>query len=264
MELKNVIYDKQDNLVVIRLNRPKALNALSDALLDDLEIAVSAAEKDEDVKVVIVTGEGMAFAAGADIAAMKDMNAIEGLEYAKKGQALYRHIEEIRKPFIAAVNGFALGGGFELTLACDLRVVSSKAKLGLPETSLGIIPGFGGSQRLARLIGDTKAKELIFTAGMMKPEEALSIGLINKVVEPEMLMEESLKLAGKILANAPIAVGYAKDAINRGRQVDIDSAESMEALYVGMCFATEDLHEGMTAFVEKRKAEFKCRQEDAQ
>lgn len=259
MTLKNVIYEKQDGLVVIKINRPKALNALNVELLEDLEIAISAAEKDEDIKLVIITGVGKAFAAGADIAAMKDMNTIEGLEYAKTGQALYRHIEEIRKPFMAAINGFALGGGFELILACDLRIASTKAKLGLPETGLGIIPGFGGSQRLARLIGDTKAKELIFTAGMLGPDEALNIGLINKVVEPEALMDETLKMAGKILANAPIAVGYAKDAINRGRQVDIDSAEAMEALYVGMCFATDDLHEGMAAFVEKRKAEFKGR-----
>ena len=259
VELKNVIYEKQESLVVIKLNRPKALNALNTELLNDLEIAVSVAEADKDIKMIIITGEGKAFAAGADIAAMQHMNAIEGLEYSKTGQALYRHIEEIRKPVIAAVNGFALGGGFELTLACDLRIVASNARLGLPETGLGIIPGFGGSQRLARLIGDTKAKELIFTAGTLKPEEALNLGLVNKVVDPEELMNATLKMAGKILANAPIAVGYAKDAINRGRQVDIDSALSMEALYVGMCFATEDLHEGMTAFVEKRKAEFKCR-----
>lgn len=259
MELKNVIYEKQDGIAVIKLNRPKAMNALNVELLADLKMALCEAEIDREIKVIIITGEGKAFAAGADIAAMKDMNAIEGLEYSKTGQTLYRSIEKIRKPVIAAVNGFALGGGFELTLACDLRIVSSKAKLGLPETGLGIIPGFGGSQRLARLVGDTKAKELIFTAGMLGPEDALNIGLINKVTEPEELMNEALKMAGKILKNAPIAVGYAKDAINRGRQVDIDSAEAMEALYVGMCFATEDLHEGMTAFVEKRPAQFQGR-----
>lgn len=257
--MKKVIYEKQEKIALIKLNRPEALNALNVELLDDLQEAMNMAEKDSEVHIIIITGEGKAFAAGADIAAMKDMNAIEGLEYSQKGQALYRHIEEIRKPVIAAVNGFALGGGFELTLACDLRVVSTKAKLGLPETGLGIIPGFGGSQRLARLIGDTKAKELIFTAGMLGAEEALNIGLVNKVTEPEQLMDEVYKLAGRILKNAPIAVGYAKDAMNHGQQVDIDSAEAMEALYVGMCFATDDLHEGMNAFVQKRPAEFQGR-----
>ncbi len=197
--------------------------------------------------------------AGADIAAMKDMNSMEGLAYAKTGQAVYRHIEEVRKPFIAAINGFALGGGCELTLACDLRIASTKAKLGLPETGLGIVPGFGGTQRLPRLIGDAKAKELIFTADIIGAEEALAVGLVNRVAEPEVLMDETMKLAGDILAKAPIAVGFAKDAINRGKQVDMDSAEALEALYVGMCFSTDDLHEGMTAFVEKRTAAFKSK-----
>lgn len=259
MEFKNIIFEKQENVAIIKLNRPKALNALNTELLLELEQAVSDVENDSEIRVAIVTGEGKAFAAGADIAAMKDMNSIEGLTYAKTGQAVYRHIEEVRKPFIAAINGFALGGGCELTLACDLRIASTKAKLGLPETGLGIVPGFGGTQRLPRLIGDAKAKELILTADTIGAEEALAIGLVNRVTEPEALMEETMKLVKKILSKAPIAVGFAKDAINRGKQVDIDSAEALEALYVGMCFSTEDLHEGMTAFVEKRAADFKDR-----
>ncbi len=259
MEFKNIIFEKQENIAIIKLNRPKALNALNTELLLELEQAVSDVENDSEIRVAIVTGEGKAFAAGADIAAMKDMNSIEGLTYAKTGQAVYRHIEEVRKPFIAAINGFALGGGCELTLACDLRIASTKAKLGLPETGLGIVPGFGGTQRLPRLIGDAKAKELILTADTIGAEEALAIGLVNRVTEPEALMEETMKLVKKILSKAPIAVGFAKDAINRGKQVDIDSAEALEALYVGMCFSTEDLHEGMTAFVEKRAADFKDR-----
>lgn len=259
MEFKNIIFEKQENIAIIKLNRPKALNALNTELLLELEQAVSDVENDSEIRVAIVTGEGKAFAAGADIAAMKDMNSIEGLTYAKTGQAVYRHIEEVRKPFIAAINGFALGGGCELTLACDLRIASTKAKLGLPETGLGIVPGFGGTQRLPRLIGDAKAKELILTADTIGAEEALAIGLVNRVTEPEALMEETVKLVKKILSKAPIAVGFAKDAINRGKQVDIDSAEALEALYVGMCFSTEDLHEGMTAFVEKRAADFKDR-----
>lgn len=259
MELKNTIYEKQGNVAVIKLNRPKALNALNTELLQELETVVSAVEKDEEVRVAVITGEGKAFAAGADIAAMKDMNSMEGLAYAKTGQAVYRHIEEVRKPFIAAINGFALGGGCELTLACDLRIASTKAKLGLPETGLGIVPGFGGTQRLPRLIGDAKAKELIFNADIIGAEEALAVGLVNRVAEPEVLMDETMKLAGDILAKAPIAVGFAKDAINRGKQVDMDSAEALEALCVGMCFSTDDLHEGMTAFVEKRTAAFKSK-----
>ena len=259
MELKNIIYEKQGSVAIIKLNRPKALNALNTELLQELEVVVSAVENDEEVRVAIVTGEGKAFAAGADIAAMKDMNSMEGLAYAKTGQAVYRHIDVVRKPFIAAINGFALGGGCELTLACDLRIASAKAKLGLPETGLGIVPGFGGTQRLPRLIGDAKAKELILTADTIGAEEAMAVGLVNRVVEPEALMEETMKLASCNHAKAPIAVGFAKDAINRGKQVDIDSAESLEALYVGMCFSTDDLHEGMTAFVEKRAAEFKSR-----
>ena len=205
MELKNTIYEKQGNVAVIKLNRPKALNALNTELLQELETVVSAVEKDEEVRVAVITGEGKAFAAGADIAAMKDMNSMEGLAYEKTGQAVYRHIEEVRKPFIAAINGFALGGGCELTLACDLRIASTKAKLGLPETGLGIVPGFGGTQRLPRLIGDAKAKELIFTADIIGAEEALAVGLVNRVAEPEVL------------------------------------------------------HEGMTAFVEKRTAAFKSK-----
>ena len=195
--------------------------------------AITEAEKDETIRVIVITGEGKAFAAGADIGAMVDMNTLAGLEYIRHGQRIYRHIESVNKPVIAAVNGFALGGGCELSLACDLRIASTKAQMGLPETGLGIIPGFGGTQRLARLIGDGKAKEIIFIAGMA--------------------------LAKKISSKAPIALGMAKNAINRGRQVDIDSAMDVEAMFEVMCFSTEDKREGMTAFIEKRKAEYKGR-----
>lgn len=257
MELKTIIYEKKGSIVLIKLNRPKALNALNNSLLDDLSEAVNEVEKDDEVKVAIITGEGIAFAAGADIDYMKDFNAIQGLEYVERGQGVYRHIERVKKPFIAAINGFALGGGCELTMACDIRIASTKAKMGLPETGLGIIPGFGGTQRLSRLIGDAKAKELIFTAAQVNAEEALSIGLVNKVVEPEQLLAEAIKMAETIASKAPIAVGLAKDAINRGRQVDIDSGMTIEAANVAITFSTEDLHEGMHAFVEKRPAVFK-------
>lgn len=259
MEFKYVIYERKDAVAVIKLNRPKALNALNEDVLTDLDGAITEAEKDETIRVIVITGEGKAFAAGADIGAMVDMNTLAGLEYIRHGQRIYRHIESVNKPVIAAVNGFALGGGCELSLACDLRIASTKAQMGLPETGLGIIPGFGGTQRLARLIGDGKAKEIIFTAGMVNAEEALNIGLVNKVVEPDLLMDEAMALAKKISSKAPIALGMAKNAINRGRQVDIDSAMDVEAMFEVMCFSTEDKREGMTAFIEKRKAEYKGR-----
>ena len=257
MELQNIIYEKKEHVAIITLNRPKALNALNEDLLNELELALLEAEKDTDVRVMIITGEGKAFAAGADIAAMKDMSAKDGYTYIRKGQLVYRHIEAIAKPAIAAVNGFALGGGCELALACDIRIASTKAKMGLPETGLGIIPGFGGTQRLPRLIGDGKAKEMIFTNKVVSGEEAYALGLVNQVVEPEALMETAEQLANTIAGKAPLAIAYAKDVINRGRQADLDTALSIEARVESCLFATEDKLEGMTAFVEKRTPEYK-------
>lgn len=252
MELKYVIYEKNGAIATIKLNRPKALNALSTEVLLDVDAALTEVENDPEVRVGIITGEGRAFAAGADIAAMKDYGPLEGYDYCMAGHKVYRHIENINKPFIAAVNGFALGGGCELTLACDLRIASDKAVFGLPETSLGIIPGYGGTQRLQRLIGQAKAKELIFTASNIKADKALEYGLVSKVVTPEELMDEANKLANKILKNAPLAIAFAKYAINRGHDMDIDRALGFEATCESTLFATADKTEGMTAFVEKR------------
>ena len=259
MVYENLIYEKQGHVAVITLNRPKALNALNDVLLTELAAAVEAVAADEDIRVAVITGAGKAFAAGADIDYMKDFNSIQAMAYMEQGQSLYRRIEKVRKPFIAAINGFALGGGCELTMACDIRIASTIAKIGLPEVGLGIFPGFGGTQRMPRLIGDALAKELIFTTRQVNGQEAKEIGLVNRVVEPEELMNTALEMANVIAGKAPIAVGLAKDAINRGRQVDIDDAMSIEAANDCIAFSTEDQKEGMYAFVEKRPPVFKNR-----
>lgn len=257
--LKNILFEKENNVAIVKMNRPKALNALNSETLKELESVVDEIANDEDIYAVVITGEGKAFVAGADITEMKDLNTIEGRRFGILGNRVFRKIELLEKPVIAAVNGFALGGGCELSMACDIRVASSKAKFGQPETGLGITPGFGGTQRLARLVGQGMAKQLIFTADIIKAEEALRIGLVNSVVEPEALMETTMAMANKIAANAPIAVQLCKTAINRGLQADIDTGLMYEAEAFGACFSTEDQKEGMTAFVEKREKCFKNR-----
>lgn len=258
MELNNVIFEKQGNIGVLTINRPKALNALNSETLKDLNTAIDHIEKEKDLYVVILTGAGdKAFVAGADIAEMKDLNEEEGKEFGLLGNKVFRRLENLDKPVIAAINGFALGGGCEISMACDIRIATTKAKFAQPEVGLGITPGFGGTQRLPRIVGQGKAKELIYTGDIIKADEALRIGLVNKVVEPENLMEEAMALAKKIASNAPIAVKLCKDAINRGSQVDIDSAVVIEAEDFGKCFATEDQKEGMSAFIERREKTFK-------
>ena len=204
-----------------------------------------------------MTGAGeKAFVAGADITEMKDLNTMEGRKFSILGNKVFRRLENLEKPVIAAVNGFALGGGCELAMACDIRLASEKAKFGQPETGLGITPGFGGTQRLPRLVGTGMAKELIYTGKIIKADEALRIGLVNRVVEVDKLMEEAKNLAETIAANAPIAVKLSKTAINRGVQCDIDTALMYEAEAFGECFSTADQKEGMTAFVERRDKNF--------
>jgi enoyl-CoA hydratase len=209
------------------------------------------------VWVVVITGEGdKAFIAGADILEMKDMNAIEGMAFSQRGHEAFAAFENMNKPVIASVNGFALGGGFEVALACDIIYASDKAKVGFPETTLGIFPGFGGTQRAAKLCGLAKAKELIFTGRMIGAQEAYEIGLINKIVPHEELWKEVMALAEKIRSNGPISMGLAKECINKSLFLDMDSALMLEAKDFGLCFGTKDQKEGMTAFVEKRKATF--------
>lgn len=257
MELKNILVEKDGRVAIVTLNRPKALNALNSETLEDLNKALDYLKEESDIYSVILTGAGgKAFVAGADISEMKDLNEEQGKEFGILGNKVFRKLENLNKPVIAAIPGFALGGGCELAMACDIRIASEKAKFGQPEAGLGITPGFGGTQRLPRLVGEGKAKELIYTGTVIKADEALRIGLVNKVVEHDSLLEEAMKMAKLISTNAPIAITLCKDAINRGMQVDIDKAINIEAEDFGKCFNTEDQKEGMTAFLERREKNF--------
>ena len=252
--MENVLIAKEGHVATITINRPKALNALSRAVLTDLNAALDEVAADQDVYALIITGAGeKSFVAGADIAEMKDKSVEEAAEYGKFGNAVFRKIETFRCPVIAAVNGFALGGGCELAMSCDIRVASENAVFGQPEVGLGITPGFGGTQRLARLVGAGIAKEMIYTARNIKADRAAQIGLVNKVVAAEELSATVMKMAQGIAKNAPIAVAYAKKAINNGLQTDIDSGLAIEVEEFSNCFATEDQTYGMTCFLEKVK-----------
>lgn len=256
MELKNLLLEKNDGICTVKINNPQTLNALNAEVLKELEYAFDQINEDDEVSVVVLTGEGKAFVAGADISYMKDLDATQAKKFGEDGARVFRKIETLKKVVIAAVNGFALGGGCELSMACDIRIASTKAKFGQPEVGLGIIPGFSGTQRLPRLVGMGKAKELIFTGGHIDAEEAYRIGLVNKVTEKENLMEETYKMADKIKSNSRVAVKYAKEAMNRGIETDIETGIAYESNIFGLCFAFSDQKEGMTAFAEKRKANF--------
>ncbi|MBQ1893916.1 MAG: enoyl-CoA hydratase/isomerase family protein [Clostridia bacterium] len=249
--------EKTGHVAVMTISRPEALNALDSSVLGDIAAAAEKVRNDEDIRVLVVTGEGKAFVAGADIGEMKSLNADEGRAFGLKGQAALTAIEELPIPVIAAVNGFALGGGCELSLCADIRIASEKAKFGQPEVGLGITPGFGGTQRLPRVIGLSKAMELILTGRMIKADEALSIGLVDKVVPPEALMDEALALANVIAANAPVAVRNSKAAIRRFTGASLRADLEKEAELFGACFATHDQKMAMEAFVTKtEKAPF--------
>ena len=252
-----ILTKKEYPLFTITINRPSAMNSLNPEVLSELYDAFSDFESDENLKVAIVTGEGKAFVAGADILAMSTLNEEEGTAIAALGHKLMNYIEKIPKPIIAAVNGFALGGGCELAMACDIRIASEKAKFALPEVNLGIHPGFGGTQRLARLVGTGMARYLIMTTEMITAQEAYRIGLIEKVVFPEDLMSEATKLANTISTKSPIGLAFAKQAVLQGYDLPIEEGSFLEISYFGKCFATEDQKEGMQAFLEKRQAQFK-------
>lgn len=257
MEYQKLIIEKQNRIGVVKINHQEALNALNTAILLELGQAFDELAADAEVDVIILTGEGRAFVAGADIAEMCSKQAAEGKFFGRLGATIFRKIELLEKPVIAAVNGFALGGGCELAMACDIRIASSKAKFGQPEVGLGITPGFSGTQRLPRLVGVGKAKELIYTAAVINAEEAYRIGLVNAVVAPEELMNKAFEMAAAIAAKAQLAVRYSKEAINRGIETDIETGIDIETSLFGMCFATTDQKEGMEAFLQKRKPEFK-------
>ena len=257
MNYTKLIVDVKDKICTVKINNPEAMNALNSTVLSELDEAFTEIAANEDVSVVVITGEGRAFVAGADISQMSTMNATEGKAFGVQGSAVFRKIENLDKPVIAAINGFALGGGCELAMACDIRIASNKAKIGQPETGLGITPGFSGTQRLPRIVGPGKAKEIIYTAKPITADEAYRIGLVNSVVEPEALMDAEYAMAKQIAKNAPIALKYSKEAIDKGMQTDIDSAISLENDLFALCFSTEDQKEGMKAFFEKRPAEWK-------
>ncbi|MFH0816824.1 MAG: enoyl-CoA hydratase-related protein [Methanobacteriota archaeon] len=258
MENKFIKVEQKGAVCLVTMNRPP-MNALSSEMLAELKSAFHDIKRSKEAKVVVLTGEGKAFVAGADIAEMKDMDALSAREYGLLGQSVFFHVEKLPQPVIAAVNGFALGGGCELAMSCDMRIASEKAKFGQPEVSLGVTPGFGGTQRLPRLVGRGKAKELIFTGDMIDAAEAYRIGLVNRVVKPEELIAESMKLAELIASKGQVAVRLAKKAVNSGIEVDLKSGCDIEAEIFGVCFSTADQKEGMAAFLEKRKAEFKER-----
>lgn len=246
----------KDNILIVTISKEESLNALNSELLEELNDYFTELADREDVKVVILTGAGKAFVAGADIKEMSELSAEEGYKFANKGMEAFFKIERLNKPVIAAINGFALGGGCELALSCDIRIASKKAKIGQPEVGLGITPGFGGTQRLPRAIGTSDAKRMIFTGEHVSADEAYRIGLVSEVVEPEELLDKALELANKIAKNSKIAVRYAKQAIDTGMQTDLNSGMDIERANFGLCFATEDQKEGMKAFLEKRSAQF--------
>lgn len=254
-----ILYHIEDGIGVLTLNRPKVLNAINYDLLRQLDALLDEIAEDESVKVLLLTGSGKAFAAGADIAQQAVMDPQEAEEWGKFGSGIFRKLECLPIPAIAVVNGYALGGGCEMAMACDLILAGEKAKFGQPETGLGITPGFSGTQRLLRRVGVSKAKELIYTGRMIDAPEALQIGLADHVYPDDALQEEALAMARQIASNAPVAVRYAKHAINEGAQVDIDSAIAIENTWFAKCFATQDQKEGMQAFLEKRSTEFQNR-----
>lgn len=257
MNYKNILISKEDTIATITINRPEKLNALNKVTIQELHQAFSALEKNQDTRVIILTGSGQkAFVAGADIAEFAEFSVEEGIQLAAQGQdTLFNFVENLRVPVIAAINGFALGGGLELAMACHLRVASDNAKMGLPEVSLGVIPGYGGTQRLPQLIGKGRALEMILSAGMIPADEAYRMGLVNHVVSQEELLSHCNEIAQKIIKNSPAAIGMAIHAVNANYKEGENGFET-EIKSFGKCFGTVDFKEGTQAFLEKRKAVF--------
>ena len=253
MAYENLLIESRDSVTVITLNRPKVLNALNHALVAELNAAIDAIAADTSIRAVILTGAGeKAFAAGADIQELAQLSAVEGQHLALRGQRLFSKIESLRVPVIAAINGFALGGGCELALSCSLRIASETAKLGQPEVKLGLIPGYGGSQRLPRLVGKGAALKMILTAEIISAAEALRIGLVEEVVPADQVMARADQIARTIAAQAPLAIEKSVEAVHVGYDLPLDETLKYEAALFGLCCATEDKAEGTTAFLEKR------------
>jgi enoyl-CoA hydratase/carnithine racemase len=260
MAYDNLLYEVKDGIAHITFNRPKVLNALNRKTMEELDACLAEASRDEAVRALILTGAGeKAFVAGADINELAQHKAVEGKEFSLYGQSVLRKLETMGKPSIAAINGYTLGGGCELALACTLRIAARTAKLGQPEVKLGIMPGYGGTQRLARLCGRGVACQLVLTGEMVSAEEALRIGLVNQVVGPGEAVAAAEAIAKKIIANAPLAVKYSIEAIDRGLEMPQEEGLFLEATLFGLLCATDDMREGTSAFLEKRAPQFKNR-----
>lgn len=258
MAYQNLIIERKNTVSIVFINRPDKLNALNTQTMIDLKAAITELNADESVAAIILTGKGeKAFVAGADISELNKLDMISGKKFAEAGQEVFNMLENSEKPVIAAVNGFALGGGCELALACHIRIASENAKFGQPEVNLGIIPGYGGTQRLTRLINSGRAMEYILTGDMIDAREAFRLGLVNKIFTQAELLEKTIEMAEKIAAKAPIAVKFAIRAINAANEMGASDGQSFEAALFGACCGTEDSKEGTAAFLEKRKAEFK-------
>ena len=256
MAYKQIKVDKKQGIGIITINRPKVLNALNDATIKEIISSIDDLEQDENIKSVVFTGEGKAFIAGADISQMANMTPLEAKKFSELGHSMLDKIEQSRLIFIAAVNGFALGGGCETVAAMDIVIASKKAVFGQPEINLGISPGFGGTQRLARIVGRMKAKELLLTGRNVTAEEAYQIGLANKVVDENELMEQAEKIAGKIASKSAVQTQFIKELVNKGIEVDLKTGNALEISYFSSSFSTYDQKEGMKAFLEKRKPTF--------
>ena len=260
MNYENLLFEKKNSVAYVTVNRPKALNALNAATIEELRVVFTEIKNNAGVRIAILTGAGdKAFIAGADIGEIAKLDGESGKEFAQRGQSVFDLVENLGKPVIACVNGFALGGGCEIALACTMRLASDNAKLGQPEVKLGVIPGFGGSQRLPRLVGKGIANQLLLTGEMIGAQEAHRIGLVNEVTTPANLIPRAEEIAVKIAANAPLAVRYTLEAVNGGFEMPLEEGLQLEASLFGKSCATEDKKEGTAAFLEKRKAEFKGR-----
>jgi enoyl-CoA hydratase len=257
MSYENLLYEKKNGIAYITFNRPKVLNALNRKTVEELQLVLLDARDDVSIRVLILTGSGeKAFVAGADINELAQQTPVNGKEFSLFGQGVFHLLETIGKPSICAINGFALGGGCELALCCSIRLASKNAKLGQPEVKLGILPGYGGSQRMARLCGKGAAHELCLTGEMITAEDAQRIGLVNHVYEPAELLPAAEAMARKIIEKAPLAVKYCMEAIERGVEMPLEEGLFLEATLFGLCCATEDMREGTKAFLEKRPAQF--------
>jgi len=258
MEFKNIIYEKSEGIATITLNRPEALNAFSKETVEEIVQALEDIKNDENIRVVVLTGAGeKAFSAGANIKTMVGMTALKARELSFMGEKLCLAFENLEKPVIAALNGYALGGGLEVAMSCDLRIASENARMGQTEVNIGLIPGWGGTQRLTRLIGKTKAKELVFTGRMIDAKTAEQLGIINMVVPPDKFKEAVRQFALELASKPPVALKVAKALINKGADIGLDSALELEREGLGVVASTEDLKEGVSAFIEKRKPVFK-------